>query len=71
MRADLKSDVPGILALQHAPQGTSVAAGDLVCAVESMKTLYDLRAPIAGMVRYLVDLGEMVEQDQVIATVGD
>ena len=51
------------------PDGESVEKGDLIGRVESMKTMYDIHAPASGVLRYNVDLGEVVGQEDAIAVI--
>lgn len=51
--------------------GARVEKGRLVCAVESMKTYFEHRAPVTGIVRLKVGLGETIGQNDVIAIVED
>ncbi len=54
-----------------APQGTSVAAGDMVVILESMKMEIPVLAEFAGTVLELrVDEGDVVQEGDVLAVVG-
>lgn len=65
----LRVNLPGSVSYFHVGDGDLVAEGENVIAIECMKMQHDMPAPAAGRVRFKVALGEMVEQDQVIAEI--
>ena len=65
----IASSLPGTVSFFHVEDGDIVEEGQNVIAVECMKMQLDLSAPRSGRVRFKVALGEMVEQDQVIAEI--
>jgi biotin carboxyl carrier protein len=67
--ARLKSPLTGILAYQNAEEGSIVAAGEAVCQIECMKTLWPIDSPIRGRVHYLVRLGDMVTDDEPVVDI--
>lgn len=64
---ELRSTLPGIITLLHVDEGKRVDEGDPVLSIECMKQLHDITAPAGGTVRFKARLGEMVEQDQIVA----
>ena len=50
--------------------GDQVSAGDTLLILESMKMEIPVEAPIDGVIKILVEEGEMVEEDTVLARVG-
>ncbi len=60
MRTSAVAPVVGCLADVAIDEGEKVDEGDLVCCVESMKVMFQIYAPAAGVVEYEVELGEMV-----------
>lgn len=67
--AEIRATIPGTVSVLNVADGAHVAGGDNVAEIECMKTLWALSAPIAGTVRLCVVLGEIVGQDQLIATI--
>lgn len=53
----------------HVDEGAKVERGDAVIAVECMKQQHDIISPVAGVVRFQVTLGEVIEQDQLLAEI--
>lgn len=49
--------------------GVEVEEDENLGSVESMKMMFDLRSPCAGKVRWLVQLGAVVNKNQAIAEV--
>lgn len=69
MKVEVLSPVAGTVAFFNVDEGLSVAAGEEICSVESMKTFFAVHAPVAGRLRYLATLGEIVGQDDPIAEI--
>lgn len=65
----LAINLPGTVSFFHVEDGDRVEEGQNVIAVECMKMQTDIPAPAPGKVKFLVALGDMVEQDQVIAEI--
>jgi biotin carboxyl carrier protein len=66
---DVLADIPGTVATLHVADGAQVDKGEPVAEIECMKTFFPIVAPAAGIVRLHVRLGEMVGQDQLIASI--
>ena len=66
---ELRAEIPGTLALYHCESGAHVEAGEPIAEIECMKTFFTLNAPEAGVVAFVLDLGAVVGQDEVIATI--
>jgi acetyl-CoA/propionyl-CoA carboxylase biotin carboxyl carrier protein len=66
---EIHSMLPGTVSYFHVDEGAKVARGDKVLAVECMKVLYDMDAPAGGVVNLKVNLGDFVEQDQLVARI--
>lgn len=67
----LYSEVTGTVWKIEAPVGTSVAEGDTVVIVESMKMEIPVCAPCAGVVKEIhVAEGDPISEDQSVAVVG-
>jgi acetyl-CoA carboxylase biotin carboxyl carrier protein len=68
-RRDVRSEVAGRVWKIEAEVGRRVAADDPILILESMKMEIPVHAPVAGTVAaILVAPEEMVEEDQVVAT---
>jgi len=67
--ADLASPMPGSVVSVGVIDGESVAAGAVVVAVEAMKMEHSLRAPVAGVVELLVEVGDQVKVGQPLARI--
>jgi acetyl-CoA carboxylase biotin carboxyl carrier protein len=68
-RRDVRSEVAGRVWKIEAEVGRRVAAADPILILESMKMEIPVHAPVAGTVAaILVEPEEMVEEDQVVAT---
>jgi acetyl-CoA carboxylase biotin carboxyl carrier protein len=68
-RRDVRSEVAGRVWKIEAEVGRRVAAEDPILILESMKMEIPVHAPVAGTVAaILVEPEEMVEEDQVVAT---
>ena len=63
------SDLSGSVALRVVESGMHVAKHDKIIEIESMKTFWPVEAPCAGIVHHRVELGEVVGQDQIVATI--
>jgi biotin carboxyl carrier protein len=66
---EVVSPMAGTIAFRHVEDGGHVEAGDVVVELEAMKMLTQLTAPCAGRVHHRYELGEVVGQDDVVATV--
>jgi biotin carboxyl carrier protein len=51
--------------------GVHLEADDRILSLESMKTLHEVHAPQAGIVRLHVRLGQVVNEGDVLATMLD
>ncbi len=68
----VKSPMPGIIIATPVEEGQTVQKGDQIIILESMKMENELRAPRGGVVtRVLVNAGDTVEKDQVLAIIGE
>lgn len=67
--AELTSPMPGSVVAVGVVNGASVEVGTVVVAVEAMKMEHALRAPVAGVVELLVDVGDQVKLDQPLARI--
>jgi acetyl-CoA carboxylase biotin carboxyl carrier protein len=68
-RRDVRSEVAGRVWKIEAEVGRRVAADDPILILEAMKMEIPVHAPVAGTVAaILVEPEEMVEEDQVVAT---
>jgi acetyl-CoA/propionyl-CoA carboxylase biotin carboxyl carrier protein len=65
--AEILSPMPGTVLAVHAAGGDEVEAGQVVLVIEAMKMEYSLPAPRPGRVEILVEVGEQVTLDQVVA----
>lgn len=65
----VRSILPGAITVFHVDDGDRVQNGDPILAIECMKQQTDFPAPAAGVVRFKVELGDVVEQDQVLAEI--
>ena len=67
-RIDIESEVTGTVWKVEAQTGQSVAAGDVIMILESMKMEIPVEAPAAGVLAELrVEPEQAVEEDQVLA----
>jgi glutaconyl-CoA/methylmalonyl-CoA decarboxylase subunit gamma len=57
----------GTAAMCLAEDGAHVSAGDLVMQIEAMKMYFDAIAPASGIIHWQVKLGELVEENQILA----
>ena len=69
MKHPCKVDIVGTLADFAVNDGDEVEVGQLLCYVESMKTMFPIYAPVAGRVAFLFELGELIGEDGVVAEV--
>lgn len=68
---EVKSEVGGSVWKIEAAVGQTVAEGDTLLIVESMKMEIALESPVAGTVLELrVAEGDMVDEDQVVLIIG-
>ena len=67
--ADIVSPMPGSVVAVGVEDGATVAAGDVVVAVEAMKMEHSLRSPVGGAVQLLVALGDQVKVGQLLARI--
>ena len=68
-KTQITSPVVGTLALLHVENGATVAAGETIGEVESMKMYLGLVTSVGGVVRWRYNLGEIVGEGDVIAEV--
>jgi biotin carboxyl carrier protein len=68
-RIEVRAEMTGTVALRHVDDGARVERGDTIAEVECMKTFWPVYAPVGGIVRHKVELGEVVGQDEVIAII--
>ena len=66
---DVFPDVIGVLAEWLVDDGATVAEGDHIANLESMKTYFPVYAPCSGTLRYKVDTGEIAGQEEPLAQV--
>lgn len=65
----IKAHMPGVVYELLVSEGQSVASGDIVAYLESMKMQMPVEAEQAGTVeRILVAVGDVMEEDGVIMT---
>ena len=67
--ADILSPMPGSVVAVCLDDGATVAAGEVVLAVEAMKMEHSLRSPVDGVVQLLVGLGDQVKVGQLLARI--
>jgi acetyl-CoA/propionyl-CoA carboxylase biotin carboxyl carrier protein len=65
---ELRAQMPGTVVTAVA-DGTHVEAGDAVASIEAMKMEHPLVAPIPGVVRIEVAVGDPVRRDQLVARI--
>ena len=69
-RHEVESEVTGNVWKVLLEEGATVAAGDVIVILESMKMEIPVEAPVAGTVTEIcVEVEEQVEEDQLIAVV--
>lgn len=66
---EIRSPMPGTVVSVSVHDGESVAAGQVLLAVEAMKMEHQLTAGTAGTVHISVNAGDLVKADQVLATI--
>jgi biotin carboxyl carrier protein len=65
------SEVTGVVSRIEVEAGQSVAEGDTILIIESMKMEIPVEAPRAGTVKDVhVQVGEVVKEDQPVARLG-
>jgi oxaloacetate decarboxylase alpha subunit len=64
------SPVSGTLLKYSVPAGSSVASGQTIMIIESMKMELEIKAPSAGKINYLVPTGSQVLAGQAVAEIG-
>ena len=67
--ADIVSPMPGSVVDVGVDDGATVAAGDVVVAVEAMKMEHSLRSPVGGVVQLFVARGDQVKVGQLLARI--
>jgi biotin carboxyl carrier protein len=68
---NLKAPMPGLIVAVPISEGQAVKKGDILVILESMKMQNELKCPRAGNVtRVRVKVGDSVEHNQVLMTVG-
>jgi biotin carboxyl carrier protein len=67
-RVEIRSEVAGTVWKRVAAPGTTLAAGDVILILESMKMEVPVEAPTAGRLETVaVDEGDPVAEEQVVA----
>lgn len=61
--------IVGAVAQWLVEDGTRVETDEVIAQVESMKVFFEVRAPVAGILRYRVELGEIVGQEDAVAVI--
>jgi acetyl-CoA/propionyl-CoA carboxylase biotin carboxyl carrier protein len=61
--------MPGSVVDVGVDDGATVAAGDVVVAVEAMKMEHSLRSPVGGVVQLFVARGDQVKVGQLLARI--
>ncbi len=67
--AMVRASMMGSVSYIQRSTGSTVEAGDTIMAVEAMKLISSITAPLSGEVEVLVSVGEMVAADQVVAKI--
>ena len=65
----LRTQMPGTVVAVPVNDGDTVEAGDTIVTVEAMKMENALTAPVAGVVRVSVRVGDLVKRDQIVAVI--
>lgn len=65
----LYSPVVGAVAVRYVEDGLTVSTDEVVGEVESMKTFFQLVAPHDGTIRWLVELGEVIDDQTPVAEI--
>ena len=72
MRHEVETEVQGNVWKVEVTAGATVAAGDVLVILESMKMEIPVEAPVSGtLVELRVKVEDPVEEDQVIAVIDD
>ena len=66
---ELRTQMPGTVVAVAVADGDRVEAGAPIVSVEAMKMEHALTAPVAGIVRIDVAVGDLVKRDQVVARI--
>lgn len=69
MKIWIEAEMSGVLAAVSAVSGAIVQEGDSVGEIECMKSFWPIVSPSSGILTWLISLGDMIGQDQIIATV--
>lgn len=69
MRVPCIVEVVGTLADLARDDGEMVMEGDHICSVECMKTFFPIYAAASGRLHFLRDLGEVVEEGEIVAEI--
>jgi acetyl-CoA/propionyl-CoA carboxylase biotin carboxyl carrier protein len=64
---ELRTQMPGTVVAVPVADGDTVELGDTIVTVEAMKMEHALTAPVAGIVRLSLAVGDLVARDQVVA----
>ncbi len=65
----IKSHLDGTVSAISVESGAVIEAGERVADIEMMKMFHPVESPYAGTIRFLVGLGEVVAEGQIIARV--
>ncbi|MDR0410121.1 MAG: sodium-extruding oxaloacetate decarboxylase subunit alpha [Spirochaetaceae bacterium] len=68
--AAVNAPVAGTLLKHVVAEGSSVASGDTILIIESMKMELEIKATAAGKVHFLVPTGQAVQAQQALAQIG-
>jgi acetyl-CoA/propionyl-CoA carboxylase biotin carboxyl carrier protein len=66
---EVRTQMPGTVVAVPVADGDAVEAGATIVTVEAMKMESALTAPVAGVVRVSVRVGDLVKRDQVVAVI--
>ncbi len=66
---EVRSPMPGAVVAISVTDGQTVQEGDAILVIEAMKMEHVLRAPTAGVVSVNVEVGTLVQRDEVVAAV--
>ena len=69
MSAKVLAEISGNIWKFDVGEGASVAAGDVIIVMESMKMEIPVEAPVAGTCRFAVSEGQSVQEGDVLATI--
>jgi biotin carboxyl carrier protein len=67
--AEVLSPTTATLIELYCETGTEVAEGENIGCVEVMKQMHYIEAPTSGTLRWLVELGDFLEDGQVIGVI--